>query len=110
MVTSADWLLIIAALGTVIVNIINAWRIERKVDETLVKTSVIQGHVNSKETKYVEQLVSLQKEIDMLRQIITGKDQDKALLAQATMMRHRSHDEPIVLTVEPIVENKVNLE
>ena len=89
---SADWLLIIAAVGTVAVNIINAWRIEKKVDETLITAAVIKGHVNSKETKYVEQLVSLQKENELLRQIIVEKDKDKALLAQATTLRHRSSD------------------
>ena len=101
---SADWLLIIAAVGTVAVNIINAWRIERKVDETLVTAAVIKGHVNSKETKYVEQLVSLQKENELLRQIIVEKDKDKALLAQATVMRHRSTDPERIIEPSIFIE------
>ena len=97
--TSAETLLIIAAVGAVITNAISAWRVGTKVDSIAqkadiigVKTAVIEGHVNSKETKYVEQINSKDNEIALLRAIIVTKDKDAALLAQSIISRNRSGD------------------
>jgi len=76
--TAPEILLIIAAIGVVLNNMIQSWRIGTKV-------AVIEGHVNSKETKYAEQIVSKDNEIQILRNIIVDKDKDKALLAQAVI-------------------------
>ena len=81
--TSSEMLLVIAAIGAVIVNIIMAWKTGTRVEQTLMKASIIEGHVNSKETKYVEQLASAQREIDLLKNVIIDKDKVAGLLAQS---------------------------
>jgi len=83
--TAPEILLFIAAIGTLIVNSIYAWRTGTAVQQTLTKTSIIEGHVNSKETKYVEQITSLGKEIDLLKQVIINNEKTAALLAQAVV-------------------------
>lgn len=82
--TAPEVLLIIAAVGAVAVNVISAWRMGTKIDAVKLDTAVVLGHVNSKETKYMEQLASKDRELELLKGIIVDKDKDKALLAQST--------------------------
>jgi len=81
--TAPEILLMIAAIGAVLVNIIIAWRNGKVADQTLTKASVIEGHVNSRETKYVEQISSLTKEIETYKNFINEKDKIASLLAQS---------------------------
>jgi hypothetical protein len=85
--TATELLLIIAAVGAVVVNVIIAWRTGKVADQTLIKAAVIEGHVNSKETKYNEQIISLQKENELLKNTIADKDKTAALLAQSIIQR-----------------------
>ena len=94
MYTAPEILLMITATGVVITNTINAWRTSGKLDIINQKTAVIEGHVNSKETRYVEQLTSKDNEIELLKAVIVTKDKDKALLAQAVASRIRNSDSP----------------
>jgi hypothetical protein len=86
--TAAEFSLIIAALGVMLVNVINAWRQNSKLDSIGQKTATIEGHVNSKETKYVEQLAAMTRENDILRTVIIDKDKTAALLAQSVVRPH----------------------
>jgi len=92
MYTAPEMVLMITAGGIVITNTINALRTNGKLDAIKEKTAVIEGHVNSKETKYMEQLASKDNEINILKSVIAAKDRDKALLAQAVASRTRSFD------------------
>lgn len=97
--TASEIVLFITAFGVIGVNIVTAWRssakIIEKVDQTLIKTSVIEGHVNSKETKLNEQIIALTNENRILRDVIMDKDKDKALLAQSVIQRTRLSDSSI---------------
>lgn len=83
--TAPEVLLFIAAIGVLLQNTITAWRTSNKIDQTLVKTAVIEGHVNSKEARYVEQLSSKDKEIEVLKGVLIEKDRISALLAQSVV-------------------------
>ena len=85
--TAAEASLIIGAIGVIIVNIINAWRQNSKLDSIGQKTATIEGHVNSKETKYVEQLAAMTRENSILRDVIIDKDKSAAMLAQAVAIK-----------------------
>jgi hypothetical protein len=95
--TAAEFSLILGALGVVLVNVINAWRQNTKLNAQDVKldsigqkAATIEGHVNSKETKYVEQLAAMTRENEILRDVIIDKDKTAALLAQAAVGRVRN--------------------
>lgn len=95
--TAGEVVLIVAALGTLIagfaaaiVSIIVALRTGRSLQEntavtqaTFTEAKVISGHVNSKETKLSEQIISLERENKILREVIADKAATAALLAQA---------------------------
>lgn len=100
MFTATEVLLMIAAIGVVGVNMITAWRNGTKIDQTLMKTAVIEGHVNSEKAQLVEQLKSKETEITLLKNVIVDKDKDKALLAQAAI-RPRGTD----IFPDPKVDN-----
>lgn len=87
--TSPEILLMIAAIGAIITQSITAWRNGGKLDVIGQRAATIEGHVNSKETKYVEELKAKDMEIEILKQIIISKDKDKSLLAQAVALRQR---------------------
>lgn len=93
--TAAEMLLFIAAIGAIITQSIIAFKTgkvadhtNKIVDQTLLKAAVIEGHVNSKETKYVEQITALTRENEILRSVILDKDRVAALLAQSAIMRN----------------------
>lgn len=81
--TAPEVLLFLAAVGTILVNVIVAWRTGKVADQTLIKASVIEGHVNSRETKYIEQIAGLTRENDILKATIANHDKVAALLAQS---------------------------
>ena len=81
------WALLIAAVGVVIVNSINAWRLTGKVDTVVQTAKIIEGHVNSATTKADERAqagvareAALQATIDELRKAAS-------LLAQAAAIK-----------------------
>lgn len=78
-----EWVLLVTAIAALGKSWIDSWKMQAVVQQTLMKASVIEGHVNSKETKYVEQIAGLERERDILRKLITDKDATAALLAQA---------------------------
>ena len=81
--TAPEVLLFIAAIGVLLQNTISAWRNGTKIDQTLTKASIIEGHVNSKETKYVEQISSYQREVQTLKETIAEKNKIAEMLAQS---------------------------
>lgn len=90
--TAPEIVLIISALGGIIVNIVVAIKTSGDVGKTLTKTSVIEGHVNSRETKYNEQITALQNENKLLKDQIAAEKQSAMLLAQAAILRGRKAD------------------
>lgn len=71
--------------------------VSKKVDEqkrvndlTLQKTVVIEGHVNSKETKYLGDIAALQQEVRILRETLSDKKETAALLAQSVKQSKES--------------------
>ena len=88
--TSSEILLFIAAIGLLIKNAIDSWKLNDMARQTLQKAAVIEGHVNSKETKYVEEIVSLKKEIEILNKVIIDKEKTAALLAQSIVKSDKS--------------------
>lgn len=54
-----------------------------KIDLTLRKTEVIEGHVNSERTAAAGKIAMLEKEISLLREMTADKTTTAALLAQA---------------------------
>lgn len=80
--TAPEIVLIITAVGAIIQNTVSIWRSGNKIEDTLTKTTVIEGHVNSQATRYEEKIIALQKEVEILKQIIVDKDKMAALLAQ----------------------------
>ena len=99
--TAPEVLLIIAAVGALIVNAITAWKTGNAVQQTLIKTAIIEGHVNSKETKYVEQIASLQKEVDILKTVIVEKEKIAALLAQS-VIQDKAHKVPLTVDKDKV--------
>lgn len=69
--------ILIGAFFAGIVSVITAWRTIAQ------KVTAIEGHVNSERTELVGKNTALQKENDLLREIIADKKQTAALLAQA---------------------------
>lgn len=105
--------IIIGAIGAQILLIIGAiftgmmtWRTKTSVDETkketitqtpkiqqiAEKSAVIEGHVNSNEARYHERVASLERENALLREFLSQRQQDAALLAQAQAARTRQTD------------------
>lgn len=88
---------LIAGVGVVVVNVINARAQSRKLDaqdEKLVKqgekleqnlrtTEVIAGHVNSEKTAAQGKITTLEKEVALLREMMADKTAAATLLAQA---------------------------
>lgn len=75
--------MIVSSIGVVSVNIILALRNSSKLDQTLTKTSVIEGHVNSERAKLNEQLIAKHNEIKILTDVIANKNKTSELLAQS---------------------------
>lgn len=80
----------VTAVGVAIVNIITASAAARqrqvqtdKIDETLRKTAVIEGHVNSEKTRAAGEIATLEKEVLLLRELMADKKETAALLAQS---------------------------
>jgi hypothetical protein len=87
--TAPEILLFIAAIGLVLTNTITAWRQGNKLNVISEKTAIIEGHVNSKETKYIEEMKAKDTQIELLKSVIESQNKDKALLAQAVALRSR---------------------
>lgn len=100
--TAPEVVLIITAIGAILQNTISIWRTGNKVADTFAKTSVIEGHVNSQTTRYDEKVNALQKEIDMLKQVIVDKDKMTALLVQA----NAESVKPIIEKILPIIPKR----
>lgn len=97
MLTGGEILAIIAGLVTVItavsvgvVNVIVALRTSAAIkdntaitSQTLTTAKVIEGHVNSEQTKAAEQLLALARENKLLRDQIADTKTTAALLAQS---------------------------
>lgn len=90
--TAPEILLFIAAIGAVIAQSISAWRTGKTVQETLTKTAVIEGHVNSQAARCAEQLIAKDNEIKILKNVIVEKDKAALLLAQSVVLRTRITD------------------
>jgi hypothetical protein len=85
--TSSDVLLFIAAVGVVIVNTITALRTGKVVASLATveaKADVIVGHVNSRETEYIQKLDALHKENLALVASLSASEKRAELLAAAT--------------------------
>lgn len=115
--SATDLTLIISAIFGGMALLISTWKTNAKVDANTAvteatakkvdtietKAAVIEGHVNSKESKYVEQLTALNRENDLLRQMIADKQQTANMLAQA-MAVERAHTGPSSLvSLAPLV-------
>jgi uncharacterized protein (DUF4213/DUF364 family) len=70
--------LIIAALGVAAVNVITAWRSDRKTAEVKSEVSVIAGHVNSAATAQVAKVDALTKQVADLTKLLA----DEKLIAE----------------------------
>lgn len=85
----------VTAVGVAIVNIITASAAARqrqeqtsKIEETLRKTAVIEGHVNSEKTRAAGEIATLQKEVLLLRELMADKKETASLLAQSVAQTH----------------------
>ncbi len=85
--TATDIIVIIGALSTGIINVITSWKTHTKVNETFVKTAVIESNTNGDKTRATEQLISLKRENDILRGVISEKDKIAAVLAAKTEVK-----------------------
>lgn len=56
-----------------------------KIDETLRKTAVIEGHVNSEKTRAEGEIAALKTEIAVLRETMADQKEAAALLAQSAV-------------------------
>jgi len=81
---------LIAAIGSVTVNVIMALRTGVKVEQTTAavaelsaKTDVVAGHVNSAATKSAEQIVALQAQLTSMAAQLAEKKETAALLVQS---------------------------
>lgn len=97
----------VTAVGVAIVNIITAAAAARqrqvqtdKIDETLRKTAVIEGHVNSEKTRAAGEIATLQKEVLLLRELMADKKETAALLAQSTIQTSAHKTFPAAIPVE----------
>lgn len=114
--SATDLTLIIGAIFGGCALLINTWKTNAKVDANTAvteatalkvntietKASVIEGHVNSKETKYVEKIEALDRENLLLRQMIADKQQTANMLAQA-MAVERAHAPKSLASLAPVV-------
>lgn len=89
----------VAGVGVVIVNIITARSASRqrreqgqKLDLTLQKAAVIEGHVNSEKTKADGEIAALKQEVTILRQVLSEKRETAALLAQSAANQAQAQD------------------
>ena len=108
--SATDLTLIISAIFGGMALLISTWKTNAKVDANTAitaatavkvntietKAAVIEGHVNSKESKYIEQLTALNRENELLRQMIMDKQKTADMLAQA-MAVERAHANPTAL-------------
>jgi hypothetical protein len=99
-------------VGGVIVNIIKATRMERKMDtvafrqhEIGTKVAVIDGHVNSAATEYKTKIEAMTKEIADLNRQLSDNRVVAATLAQAKA--DADIIKPIAATVELVTPPKV---
>lgn len=76
---------LVATIATAVINIMFARMkvVASKVDTTLEKMSVVEGHVNSAATKAEGIIASQAAQIQLLRDTIDTQKQTAALLAQA---------------------------
>ena len=81
--TMPEVLLLVAAIGAVLVNVITAWGNRIKLDQVAVTTKVIEGHVNSAATKAIVEQQSLITERAILKETIEDMKKTAALLAQS---------------------------
>jgi len=88
--SATEFSLVLGAFGIICVNIINAWKQNTKLDNIGQKAATIEGHVNSKETKYIEQITALTRENEILRSVIIDKDKTAALLAQSVLIARKA--------------------
>lgn len=65
-----------------------------KIDLTLRKTEVIEGHVNSEKTAAAGKIETLEKENSLLREMMADKKETAALLAQAAATKQELKDKP----------------
>lgn len=100
--TAPEVVLIIGAIGAIIQNTVSIWRTSNKIDSTLTKTSIIEGHVNGQASRYDEKVNSLLKEIEILKQIITDKEKTSALLIQANADAVR----PVIEKILPLIPKR----
>jgi hypothetical protein len=81
---------VITGIGNIIVTIRTSESLRSRLKEntvisaeTLTKTAVIEGHVNSERAKMTEQLASKDRETELLKSELSSGKQTAALLAQA---------------------------
>jgi len=79
-------LLLVAAVGAVLVNVINAWGNRGKLNQVVETTKVIERQTNSAATKAIADKESLYSEIVILRETIGDMKMSAALLAQSVVM------------------------
>jgi hypothetical protein len=98
---ATDLVLIITAICSGVVLVLNAWRTHVKLDANTtathataatvqkidVKTAVIEGYANSREATYVTEIAGLRRENELLRKMNADAKETAALLAQATAAR-----------------------
>jgi len=76
-------LLLVAAIGAVLVNVITAWGNRARLDQVVQTSKVIEGHVNSAATRSIVERESLITEKTALRDTIEEMKKTAALLAQS---------------------------
>ena len=81
--TMPEVLLLVAAIGAVLVNVITAWGNRVKLDKVAETAEVIKGHVNSAATKAIMEQQSLITERAILKETIEDMKKTAALLAQS---------------------------
>ena len=91
----------LTSLAVAVGNIVVAVRNGRKVDENtaltaagIARTEVVVGHVNSESTRAQGQIAALQKENDILREVLADKRKTAEMLAQAAAGRGGQTDRP----------------
>ena len=106
--STADIVVILGVVFAGLAQLIATWRNGTKLDTNTAatvataatvntiqtKAAVIEGHVNSKEAKYVEQILALQRENELLRQMIADKRETAAILAQAVAIERATAVQP----------------
>lgn len=107
----------VTAVGVAIVNIITASAAARqrqeqtnKIDETLRKTAVIEGHVNSEKTRAAGEIATLQKEVLLLRELMADKKETASLLAQSVAQTNSPATSPAAPTAPPAAKDPALVE